>query len=60
MSLLVKSGIYKIVNTLNNKFYVGSSVSLKKRHNDHFNSLLPTNTKISIFNMPIISIRGPC
>lgn len=45
MSLLVKSGIYKIVNTLNNKFYVGSSVSLKKRHNDHFNSLASNKHK---------------
>lgn len=33
------SGIYAIVNTLNNKKYVGSSGNLRKRYRQHFNEL---------------------
>lgn len=32
-------GIYKITNTKNGKFYIGSSVDLKKRRRDHFREL---------------------
>jgi len=31
-----KSGIYKIINVVNNKFYVGSAVDLRKRKTRHF------------------------
>jgi len=34
-----KSGIYKIVNLVNNKIYVGSSINLNKREKDHFKDL---------------------
>lgn len=34
------SGIYKIVNTVNGKFYVGSSKDLRKRKRRHYNDLL--------------------
>lgn len=33
------SGIYAIVNTLNNKKYIGSSGNLRKRYRQHFNYL---------------------
>ena len=29
------SGIYQIINTTNNKIYVGSSINIKQRFNDH-------------------------
>ena len=32
-------GIYKIINVVNNKFYVGSAVDLKKRKTRHFSEL---------------------
>jgi group I intron endonuclease len=32
-------GIYKIINTITNKVYIGSSVNLEKRVNGHFSSL---------------------
>jgi len=35
----MKSGIYEIVNKINQKRYVGSAVRLSKRKNDHFCSL---------------------
>jgi group I intron endonuclease len=31
-----KSGIYKIINVVNNKFYVGSAVDLRRRKTRHF------------------------
>lgn len=34
-----KIGIYKILNKLNNKFYIGSSCDLLKRFNTHKNAL---------------------
>ncbi|MFA5323521.1 MAG: NUMOD3 domain-containing DNA-binding protein [Smithella sp.] len=34
-----KSGIYKILNTVTGKCYVGSAVNLKKRRDEHFNLL---------------------
>ena len=34
-----KSGIYKIANTVNGKFYIGSSVSVRKRLFAHFKEL---------------------
>jgi group I intron endonuclease len=37
------SGIYKILNLKNGKFYVGSSVKLRKRFFDHRSSLLKQN-----------------
>jgi len=33
------SGIYKIINVVNNKFYIGSSVDLRKRKSKHFSEL---------------------
>lgn len=32
-------GIYKIINVINNKFYVGSAVNLRKRKSRHFSEL---------------------
>ena len=32
-------GIYKIINVINNKFYVGSAVDLKRRRTRHFSEL---------------------
>jgi group I intron endonuclease len=34
-----KSGIYKITNTANGKFYIGSSINLKQRFNEHIGLL---------------------
>jgi hypothetical protein len=34
-----KSGIYKITNVINNKFYIGSSVNIRTRWNEHKNDL---------------------
>jgi len=34
-----KSGIYKIVNLVNDKIYIGSSINLKNREKDHFKDL---------------------
>ena len=33
------TGIYKIINIINNKIYIGSSVNLYKRKKEHFNKL---------------------
>jgi len=33
------SGIYRIINIINNKFYLGSAINLIARKNNHFNSL---------------------
>lgn len=41
-----KSGIYKIINLINNQVYIGSSCNLKHREYTHFNSL----TKNKHFN----------
>lgn len=35
----IKSGIYKIINKVNGKYYVGSSVDLERRKRTHFNQL---------------------
>lgn len=35
----MKHGIYKIINTVNNKFYVGSAVNLSRRRARHFSEL---------------------
>lgn len=35
-----KSGVYKIINNINGKFYVGSAVNLKGRWNTHKSSLI--------------------
>lgn len=32
-------GIYVITNTVNNKIYIGKSINLRKRKNEHFNKL---------------------
>jgi group I intron endonuclease len=34
-----KSGIYKIINVINNRFYVGSAVDLRRRKTRHFSEL---------------------
>jgi group I intron endonuclease len=31
----MKTGIYKILNTINNKIYIGSAIDIKKRWRDH-------------------------
>jgi len=35
----MNQGIYKIINVVNNKFYIGSAVSLRKRKSRHFSEL---------------------
>lgn len=35
----MKSGIYKIVNTINNNIYIGSAINFKVRWNNHKNKL---------------------
>ena len=35
----MNSGVYKIINLINNKLYVGSSSNLRKRERDHFTEL---------------------
>ncbi len=37
------SGIYKITNLVNNKFYIGSAVDLKEREYEHFRRLSKNN-----------------
>lgn len=37
--IIEKSGIYKIINTINSKVYVGSSTHLKSRISSHYNFL---------------------
>lgn len=39
MNKEVASGIYKIINLVNGKFYIGSSCNLKAREYDHFRTL---------------------
>ena len=39
----MKSGVYKITNKINNKIYVGSSVNIKARWDDHIKML--TNSR---------------
>ncbi|MHA1342378.1 MAG: GIY-YIG nuclease family protein [Promethearchaeota archaeon] len=36
---ILNSGIYQILNKINNKIYIGSAVDLKQRKNSHFNTL---------------------
>ena len=38
--MMFKMGIYKITNIMNKKCYVGSSININKRKNQHFNDLL--------------------
>jgi group I intron endonuclease len=39
MDYLTNKGIYKITCTANGKFYIGSSVNLRRRHYEHFHKL---------------------
>lgn len=39
MSNFDKSGVYAIRNNINGKLYIGSSLNLRKRRNDHFHLL---------------------
>jgi len=39
MKKVIKMGIYKILNNVNGKFYIGSSNNLRKREREHFGSL---------------------
>lgn len=53
MALLQKiddniSGIYKITNIVNNKFYIGSSINVKKRLKQHLSALVKNNHYNSI------------
>ena len=43
------SGIYKITTLHNNKIYIGSSISLKRRMNDHINRLIGNKHYINYF-----------
>lgn len=43
---MVKSGIYKITNSVNGKFYIGSSINLRQRFNKH-RSLLNKNEHVN-------------
>ena len=36
----MNSGIYKIVNKIDGKIYVGQSIHLEKRKNEHFKELI--------------------
>jgi group I intron endonuclease len=38
-----ESGIYRIINTINGKFYIGSSINVKSRKQDHFKHLKKGN-----------------
>lgn len=35
----VIAGVYQIINTVNNKKYIGSSIDIYKRWNDHLKAL---------------------
>ena len=35
----MKSGIYRIVNKVNGKYYIGSSIDIEKRYKRHINEL---------------------
>lgn len=37
--MIIKSGIYKIINVVTNKVYIGSAINLYKRKNQHFRQL---------------------
>ena len=39
ISVIMKSGIYKITNIVNSKFYIGSTKDLNRRKKDHFRLL---------------------
>lgn len=39
MAKIAGSGIYKIINTVNNKVYIGSTTNLSRRQKDHFRNL---------------------
>lgn len=41
----MKSGIYEILNTLNNFRYVGSTVNLNKRFGEHIKRVLGSETR---------------
>ena len=43
MPLRKKSGIYQILNKINEKFYIGQSIDLKHRRNEHWNQLKNNN-----------------
>jgi group I intron endonuclease len=44
-SIKKESGIYKITNLINNKFYIGSAVNLRIRYVQHFNTLIKNKHK---------------
>jgi group I intron endonuclease len=39
----IKSGIYKIVNKINGRYYIGSSINIRKRWNEHKRTLRQNN-----------------
>lgn len=45
---VLNTGIYKITNTVNGHFYIGSSVNLRKRKNEHFCRLRHNSNKCGI------------
>lgn len=53
----LKSGIYQIVNTINNKIYIGSSHDLNERRINHF-SMLRNNSHHSITLQRAINKHG--
>lgn len=38
--MVVKSGIYRLINLVNQKIYIGSAIDLKRRHREHMSRLL--------------------
>ena len=46
---MIKSGIYKIENIINNKIYIGSSKNIIKRFNQHKYELRNYNHSIGKF-----------
>ena len=53
---MIISGVYKIVNTETNQIYIGSSINLNKRKNDHF-YLLKKNKIVCQYTLDNILIK---
>jgi len=45
------TGIYKITNIINGKFYIGSAISFRTRYNQHLSKLNLKNIIINIYNI---------
>ena len=49
----MNSGIYKITNTVNGKFYIGSTNNFDRRWNHNHLRLLRKNGKLYIIGLPV-------